>query len=624
MDRGPGSIERVQMRASNGLLACLLWTVAGCVAGTDGIDPEGRGDDAAFAAPDLADLSGNKADFITDGLATVTPLRSGVAAVGQFPVAGFVGFEIAARAGDRLTIEVSTATVGTDPVAFLYEPVGAACGFDAPVARADDRDWPHDLSAVIADVEVAVDGMQLLVIADKALSGGDYRVDLACSGAGCDAADLCGGIANRSCGSGTCDRDASCFASSGQCVGAIPTSTGLPFSLAGRATLHSLIGTADGGYLAAGCRNDDALLVKLNGLGGIDWMKSYGGIRTDCALSVTEGHGGGYLFAGRTRSFGAAFDDAWLVKVNDAGSIEWERTYGGNVTDQATSVVRSATGYVFVGGLDSKMWLVEVDDDGLVHWEKRFAVGQQYAKLVRTRDDGYAIASGTLGSPGGDLLMIKVDHAGDTLWARSFPAVSEQRLRDVAETADGHLVWVGDGGINGRDAIVIATTGTGNVLWERTFHGWSQQSFHDVTIADNGDLLLTGTSESHYAPPSGNTITFGDYWIVRTNAIGQTQWQRALKYAYYGDVIGTAMVETPSGGIYAVANIGTFYGVEGGGDLIGGCGSTWVDSAIGSELLGYAPSALATVGEPTLALSLPSEAMVTPLTPAPVGLCGAP
>ena len=65
------------------------------------------------------------------------------------------------------------------------------------------------------------------------------------------------------------------------------------------------------------------------------WARTYGGGKDDVAYSVQQTSDGGYIVAGKTKSFGAGDADFWVLKLLPNGTVEWERTYGGKREDIA-------------------------------------------------------------------------------------------------------------------------------------------------------------------------------------------------------------------------------------------------------------------------------------------------
>jgi len=74
------------------------------------------------------------------------------------------------------------------------------------------------------------------------------------------------------------------------------------------------------------------------------WSQTYGGTENDGALSLVQTSDGGYAMVGYTRSFGAGEDDFWFVKTDEAGNMQWNRTYGGTEGDYAFSLVETSDG----------------------------------------------------------------------------------------------------------------------------------------------------------------------------------------------------------------------------------------------------------------------------------------
>lgn len=124
--------------------------------------------------------------------------------------------------------------------------------------------------------------------------------------------------------------------------------------------------TADGGYIAAGETNSnngdvsgnhgggeivlDVWVVKLDAAGGLVWQKCLGGTGNDGAKAVQQTDDGGYIVAGYTTSTdgdvtgnhgtGGSYPtaDAWVVKLNATGALVWQRCLGGTASDGAAAV----------------------------------------------------------------------------------------------------------------------------------------------------------------------------------------------------------------------------------------------------------------------------------------------
>ncbi|MDF7815749.1 gliding motility-associated C-terminal domain-containing protein [Hymenobacter sp. YC55] len=144
---------------------------------------------------------------------------------------------------------------------------------------------------------------------------------------------------------------------------------------AGSDLLVALQPTPDGGYILAGTSTSgvggdksqpsrgsgDYWLVKTDAQGVKEWDRTFGGTDYDEVSSVCLGTDGGYLIGGFTRS-GATGDktqpgrgqtDQWLVKVDNHGRLQWDRTLGGADFDNLGQVQPTADGGYILGGSSS-------------------------------------------------------------------------------------------------------------------------------------------------------------------------------------------------------------------------------------------------------------------------------
>jgi len=201
----------------------------------------------------------------------------------------------------------------------------------------------------------------------------------------------------------------------------------------GRASVDlpcSLVEVADGGYAIAGYSYfsgdyTDVWLVKTDGFGNMEWNQTYGGTTADAAYSLIATSDGGYALAGYTASFGAGGWDFWLVKIDGFGNMEWNQTYGGTTDDAAYSLVETSDGGYALAGFTRSFgaggydfWLIKTDAAGSIEWNRTYG-GEDWEEirsLVETSDGGYALAGGTYywdGFNNPDFLLVKTDEYGD-------------------------------------------------------------------------------------------------------------------------------------------------------------------------------------------------------------------
>ena len=182
--------------------------------------------------------------------------------------------------------------------------------------------------------------------------------------------------------------------------------------------------TSDGGYIIAGdSRNGDIWILKLDGNGNTSWQKTYGGEELDFALSIEETIDGGFIVAGGTYSFGAGADDFWVLKLDNSGNVSWQKTYGGESWDFASSIKNTSDGgYIVVGGSSSfgnydNLWILKLDGTGNILWQRIYLERRSgfFPTLELTSDGGYVILSASSNPPTNDwkIWVLKLDSNGE-------------------------------------------------------------------------------------------------------------------------------------------------------------------------------------------------------------------
>jgi gliding motility-associated-like protein len=100
----------------------------------------------------------------------------------------------------------------------------------------------------------------------------------------------------------------------------------------------------------------DFWVFKLNAAGTIQWQKCYGGEKNETAYFVTPTPDGGYVLAGEAESSdgdvacNAGNVDEWIVKIDALGNLQWQKSLGGNDHDEASCVRPLSDGSYIVAG----------------------------------------------------------------------------------------------------------------------------------------------------------------------------------------------------------------------------------------------------------------------------------
>lgn len=293
------------------------------------------------------------------------------------------------------------------------------------------------------------------------------------------------------------------------------------------------------------------------------WTKTFGGTGSDRGECVCLAIDGGYIIAGSTRSFGAGSADVWLIKTDTNGDTLWTRTYGGTDTDRGFSVCQSTNeGYSIAGYTSSfgaggnDVYFIKVDINGDTLWTKTYGGtgSDRSLSVCQTTDGEYIIAGYTnsYGTGGNDVYIIKANTNGDTLWTRTYGGINNDWGRSVCQTSDGGYVITGETlsyGVGLYDVYLIKIDVNGDTLWTKTYGGAGNDYGFSVCETMDDDLLITGYTSSFGA-------AFGDVYLIRTNATGDTLWTKT--YGDYYTECGYSVCETTTGRYIIVGETWSF------------------------------------------------------------------
>ncbi|MFT3885732.1 MAG: hypothetical protein QM724_09960 [Flavobacteriales bacterium] len=283
------------------------------------------------------------------------------------------------------------------------------------------------------------------------------------------------------------------------------------------------------------------------------WSRTIGGTNSEVGHGVVAIDDGGCIISGSTGSFGAGGGDLYLLKLTATGDLAWSRAIGSPSVEAGWRIAAAGDGTLLIagstnqgnGGYDG--WLVHTDATGQVidqhiyggsDWDLLYDV----APLV---SGAYAVGQTYSQGIGGDIWLLRLDTAGDTLWTRTLGGAYVDEGRSVRTTPDGGCIIAGTWGVDGSnsDLLVAKFAADGTLEWRTLVGGTTDlDAGFGVAVKADGGYIACGTMLSD--------VDDQPILLVALLADGSVDWSKTVGGP--GMWAAREVRERPDGGIVAV------------------------------------------------------------------------
>ena len=302
------------------------------------------------------------------------------------------------------------------------------------------------------------------------------------------------------------------------------------------------------GETGGGSSNSDVYLLAVTATGNKLWQRSWGGAKDDTGYDVIV-LADGYAIAAGTRSKGAGNADGWIIRTDAKGDLLWDRTYGGDSTDEARGIAATPAGGFVIGGVNRSIknstedgWMLMTDAKGEPLWE--FGYGgshiDEFHDLVAT-PQGYAAAgeNWSKSSGGSGAWLVVVDGKGKELVNKVYDSGDKDWANALVPMPDGGFALTGKASVKGNPKLwLIRTDKQGNVMWSSTHGGSQSEAGRGLAVDAVGGLFVAGET---------NTGTTGeDAWLLRFDPWGNLLWDR--RFGLTGNQWGNGVIALADGG----------------------------------------------------------------------------
>jgi hypothetical protein len=308
----------------------------------------------------------------------------------------------------------------------------------------------------------------------------------------------------------------------------------------------------DGGFIFVGSSEttsigaEDALLIRTDAAGQMQWSRAYGGAQTENAFFAKQMPDGGFAVCGETFSNGQN-GEAFLLRTDASGNLSWFKTFGDAGYDIAYSFAPTNNGGYIIAGLTERnsafnyeAFLICADTNGDTLWTKTYggASIDHAVSVIQTSDQGFIFSGKCMSFGAGisDVWLLKTDSIGTVQWTTVSGGAGWDEDMSVMETANGYVVCGGtnSSGAGDYDFLLMQYDFNGNRIWAKTYGGNRVEASYTVRQTADGGFAFAGYTET-FGPGHNQRLSnpnlphvlgtdSANMMLIKTNATGDTSW----------------------------------------------------------------------------------------------------
>jgi hypothetical protein len=230
----------------------------------------------------------------------------------------------------------------------------------------------------------------------------------------------------------------------------------------------------------------------------------------------------------------------------EAGQHANYYTFEGQTGTRDNSTCLSNDGNLLIcGNKGSDLSILKITKSGTQLWRKNFNPGieSKASSITELNGDIFICGSTARNYASGqyDVLLIKANASGDTIWTKTYGSAEEDYGRNIIRTSDGNIlisaITYGFGAGSFSDIYLVKVDPDGNVIWESSYQDIDQEAVFHLMETQNGEYLVSGTNEDD--GDSGREL-----YLLKVSATGQQLWSKKIDPIWKW---GYSTIETASG-----------------------------------------------------------------------------
>jgi hypothetical protein len=204
-------------------------------------------------------------------------------------------------------------------------------------------------------------------------------------------------------------------------------------------------------------------------------------------------------------------------------------TFQGQIGENDNSTIAAFDNSLLICATSgSDISLLKISTTGSPIWRKDFDAGHGSCASALTETSNHDIfICGTTArndhQTKSDILLIKTNSSGDTLWTKSYDGSEEENGFYIMTTDDGNLLLCGTsdkGYESSRDIFIVKVNMDGDILWRRTYNLPGQEEPYHILQTQQNNYLVTGSN--------GDTTDIRRLYFLLVDDYGTPLWNKTI------------------------------------------------------------------------------------------------
>lgn len=232
------------------------------------------------------------------------------------------------------------------------------------------------------------------------------------------------------------------------------------------------------------------------------FQKTFGTEENEFGVGIIQASGDQLVYLIQVPEKDGPDDDFGLMLVNQSGTIIQSRQFFLEGQQEPKQIIQTSDNGFLVGGRHytqstQQSFIVKINENFEIQWSKLVSYYADNVFHLISEDNDGNIYFGTDCDNDSykDILLIKMDAAGNPIWQQSWGAFNHDHIYDIFFAEDGTLYVLANTWNGSAEIVMICMTPEGIVKWEkslgRDYHYYPRK----FIPLENGEVLIIGKLE---------------------------------------------------------------------------------------------------------------------------------